>query len=147
MNETNDAARADDSRMDVSLGRGVRSYFDVDDITISLWGSAWSGREVVRVDDRIVSDRRSFRMSTPHRFEHGGHRYEVDFSIESVLRGRYRVELYRDGVRVDSDSAGLAMLGGRSGSAGRYIVPLFFVAGVLGGVGGVALVRAMMGGN
>lgn len=146
MNETNDAAGTDDSRMDVSLGRGVRSYFDVDDITISLWGSAWSGREVVRVDDRIVSDRRSYRMSTPHRFDHGGHQYEVVFSIESVLRGRYRAELHRDGVLVDSDSAGYPMFDRRSGPRGWGVLKLLFVAGMLAGFGFVALVRAM-GGN
>lgn len=146
MNETNDAAGTDDSRMEVSLGRGVRSYFDVDDITISLWGSAWSGREVVRVDDRIVSDRRSFRMSTPHRFEYGGHRYELVLSIESVLRGVYRVELYRDGVLVDSDNAGYPMLDRRSGPRGWGVLTLLFVAGLLAGFGFAALMLAM-GGN
>ena len=145
LKDSNDAACADDSRMEVSLGRGVSSYFDVDDITISVWGSAWSGREVVRVDDRVVCDRRSFRMSTPHRFDHGGHQYEVIFSTESVLRGRYRVELYRHGVLVDSDSAGYAMFGGRSGSAGWYVLPLLFVTGLLAGVGLAALARASGG--
>ena len=146
MKDTNDAACPDDSRMDVSLRRGVRSYFDVDDITISLWGSAWSGREVVRVDDRIVCDRHSYGVSTPHRFEHGGHRYELVVSIESWLRGSYRVELYRDGVMIDSDSTHYDMSGGRAGSARWQVLPLLFIAGVLGGVGLVALLRAT-GGN
>jgi hypothetical protein len=80
----------------------VRSYFDVDGITIEAGGSRWSGREYVRVEGRVVSERRSIGFSSRHRFSHGGHAYEVLFSIQSMA-GRMLVLLYRDGSVVDSD--------------------------------------------
>ena len=89
------------------LRHGMTSYFDIDDITIRVWVSSWSGREVVEIDGQAVSDKRSFRRLTVHQFEHGGHRYTVRFIIESILTGNMRCELERDGTPVDSDEFSL----------------------------------------
>jgi hypothetical protein len=35
--------------MKISLPNGIEAWFDVDDITIHVWGSSWTGREVVTV--------------------------------------------------------------------------------------------------
>src|SRR6056297_2058958 len=59
-----------DSRMEVGFRKGIRTFFDIDGITIALWGSAWTGREIVTVDDRVVSRKWSLRLVTPHHFEH-----------------------------------------------------------------------------
>lgn len=92
-------------RLDLSLGGGIRCYFDVDGVTITVWGSAWSGREKVWVDDRLVSTAWSIRYTTEHVFEHDGRRYTVLFKILSILKGDVRIELYRDGQLVDFDQA------------------------------------------
>jgi len=91
------------SRMEVGLRKGIRAFFDVDGITISMWGSAWTGREVVTVDDRVVSRKWSLRRVTPHHFEHAGIRYKLVFRVVSMLRGELHIELYREGELVDSD--------------------------------------------
>lgn len=91
------------SNMRISFSRGVECYFDLDGITIKVWGSVWTGREVVELDNRIVSSKYSFRFSTPHEFDHGGHRYKVIFSIAKPMSGLVEIDLYRDGVLVDSD--------------------------------------------
>ena len=92
------------SRMQFSLKRGIECWFDVDDVTIRVWASNWSGREVVRVqnggDERIVSDKRSFRFSTPHEFDLHGHRYRLEFRVRP---GMADIQLYRDGELIDSD--------------------------------------------
>lgn len=91
--------------MIVSARKGIQCFFDVDDVTISVWGSAWTGREIVKVDDRVVSSKLSIRFSTTHDFEHRGHRYQVRFIIASVSTGLTRIELYRDGEMIDFDEA------------------------------------------
>lgn len=92
------------SRMKLSLRHGIETWFDVDDITIRVWGSAWNGKEIVRIQDehgeRIVSELRSLRFVSPHEFDHGGHRYKVEIRIKL---GMAEVRLYRDGVQIDSD--------------------------------------------
>jgi hypothetical protein len=86
-----------------AVTKGMTSYFDIDGVTITLWASAWTGRETVHVDDRLVSDRRSFSRETWHEFSHGGRQYRLKVRVVSLLHGGLRCELYRDGALVDSD--------------------------------------------
>lgn len=92
------------SRMKFSLRHGIETWFDVDDITIRVWGSSWTGKEIIRVQDqngeRIVSEKRNMRFVSPHEFEQGGHRYKVEIRLKLGLA---EVRLYRDGVQIDSD--------------------------------------------
>ncbi len=95
---------SENSRMKMNMKRGIEAWFDVDDITIHIWASSWTGREVVTLrvngQDRIVSDKRSWRLNTPHEFDHDGHRYQLKFRVGF---GTAAVELYRDGALIDSD--------------------------------------------
>lgn len=101
--DTGKTARDQVSTMKISLKRGIECFFDVGDATIRVWASAWSGREVVELNNEVVSDKRSLKLSTPHRFTHEGQNYEVVFQISSLLSGLFEVFLYRDGTLIDSD--------------------------------------------
>jgi len=90
-------------RMNVDFKHGITCYFDIDDITISIRGSTWSGREIVKVDETIVSKKRGLSRCTPHLFEHADISYKLLFETTSILKGEYQVELYRNGKLVDSD--------------------------------------------
>lgn len=92
------------STLQFSYKRGIECFFDVDDVTIRVWGSVWTGRKVVELNDRVVSSKYSFRYSTPHDFEYAGHRYRVVFSI-STTTGLIEIQLFRDGLLIDSDQA------------------------------------------
>lgn len=89
--------------MKISYKQGIECFFDVDNITIRVWGSAWTGRELVELDGEVVSSKLSLRRSTPHEFDHGGHQFKVVFSIVDFNSGLYKVLLYRDGELIDSD--------------------------------------------
>ncbi len=95
--------RGQTSTMKISLKRGIECFFDVGDATVRVWASAWTGREVVELNGQVVSDKRSLKLSTPHRFTHDGHDYEVVFQISSLLSGLFEVFLYRNGKLLDSD--------------------------------------------
>lgn len=90
--------------MIMSARKGIQCYFDVDDVTISVWVSFWTGREVVKVDDEVVSSKLSLRFSTTHDFEYQGHQYQVRF-IVSLSAAVTRIELFRDGKLIDFDEA------------------------------------------
>ncbi len=98
------AERSANTRMKMTMQRGIEAWFDVDDITIHVWASTWSGREVVTVcqgqQKRVVSDKRSWRFSTPHEFEHDGQHYRV---LLLVGFGKATIELSRNRVLIDSD--------------------------------------------
>lgn len=92
--------------MKINMKSGIEAWFDVDDITIHVWGSTWTGREVVTVCEgeqkRVVSSKRSWSFKTPHAFEHAGQHYLVALRVGFGGAG---VELYRNGVLVDSDES------------------------------------------
>jgi len=142
----------DAATLDTGLRRGIRAFFDVDDITITFWGSAWTGLEVVKLDDRVVSRKRSLRFQTRHQFEHAGVRYEIVFRILSLLRGAMEIELYRNGELIDSDRARQNKIGidPKTGEfsfwrASLSIAP-FFIIGMAVGAGAAFLVDYLTGG-
>ena len=142
----------DAATLDTGLRRGIRAFFDVDDITITFWGSAWTGLEVVKLDDRVVSRKRSLRFQTRHQFEHAGVRYEIVFRILSLLRGAMEIELYRNGELIDSDRARQNKIGidPETGDfsfwrAMLWIAP-YFIAGMAVGAGAAFLVEYLTGG-
>ena len=109
MAQNNDDERSnpkdENSRMNVSMRKGIRGWFDVDGMTISFFGSNWTGREIVRVTDehgeRVVSDKRSFRFSTSHEFSAAGNEYCV---VLNIGVGKAEIHLYRNGTLIDSDA-------------------------------------------
>jgi len=142
----------DAATLDTGLRRGIRAFFDVDDITITFWGSAWTGLEVVKLDDRVVSRKRSLRFQTRHQFEHAGVRYEIVFRILSLLRGAMEIELYRNGELIDSDRARQNKIGidPETGDfsfwrAMLWIAP-YFIVGMAVGAGAAFLVEYLTGG-
>jgi hypothetical protein len=138
-------------RMEVGMRKGIRGFFDIDGITIAFWGSAWTGREVVTVDDRVVSNKRSLRFATEHHFEHAGIHYKLVFRVLSMLGGHMRIELYREGERVDSDEfrQKYTVVDPETGkvSIGRTIVRMlpYFVLGMMAGAGAAWLVENLLG--
>mgnify|MGYP006269663311 FL=1 len=138
-------------RMEVGMRKGIRAFFDIDGITIAFWGSAWTGREVVTVDDRVVSNKRSLRFVTEHRFEHAGIRYKLVFRAVSMLAGHMRIELYREGALVDSDEFRQknAFVDSKTGrvSVRRAILKIlpYFVLGMLVGASAAWLVEYLTG--
>ncbi|MDZ7789269.1 MAG: hypothetical protein U5L08_02000 [Xanthomonadales bacterium] len=139
-------------RMETGLRKGIRAFFDVDEITIGFWGSAWSGREIVTVEDRVVSRKRNLRFVSEHRFSHAGIDYRIVFRVISLLRGKLRIELHRDGVLIDSDQVSSNQWG-IDPATGEFSVwrllwklAPFFVVGMLTGAAAAFLVDFLTGG-
>lgn len=139
-------ARTDKDRQDglaIHWKNGIRSWFDIDGITIEVWASSWSGMEEIRIDERIVSRKRSLRRSSSHRFAHGGHDYEIQVACVAFGSGTFQIKLFRDGIEVDSDT-GSAMGPDLLDEDGRIIwkkalkkmLPIFLVSGLAGAVCG-----------
>ncbi len=149
---TTQQSNSDDARHSVQIHwkKGIRSWFDIDGITIEVWGSAWTGREEIRVDDTLISSVRSLRRTTRHEFRHGDHDYAVEFSCLSFGTGTFRITLYRDGVEVDSDSGsvmGPDLLDDNGKviwrRAWKKVLPVFLISGLAGMVFGFTVARLL----
>lgn len=150
-NPSNHAADGNDAGLSISATRGIRSYFDIDGITISVWASSWSGMEEVRVDGELVSRLRSLRRSSEHRFSHAGVDYRVEVTCVVFGSGTLRITLYRNGEAVDSDSGsaiGEDLVDGEGHIVWsrflRKMAPIFIVSGLAGGVCGYLFARFIL---
>lgn len=141
----------DKAAFSVSLVNGIQCYFDIGEHTISVWGSAYSGREIVRIDNQVVSDSRNLcGLQSRHDFTLDGVSYHLVFKTESIMRGHYGVYLYRGDTLIDSDDGcyPLFRMGKWQGWRGFCLwIVLCFGGGIIFGFLGVLVGTWLSGGG
>ncbi len=90
-----------------SIRKGFNFQFIVDEHTIDVWGSGWNGRETVKVDGLVVSDKRSFGRKADHQFKLEGKLFEIEFNMVSILKGTLHCSLIEDGVHLKTKKQAL----------------------------------------
>ncbi len=115
-----------------SARHGYWFYFDIEGIKITAFGSAFSGKEIIFIDDDIVSECRSYRVSNGHKFEYQGSQYEVRFTMQNILTGNLICEVFKDGKKIATENK--AYFGGSDTSTKTTLLWLF-VIGAASGVG------------
>lgn len=120
-----------------SFKEGYTFRFTDDACVIEARCSAWNGMERVFVNNREVSSRLSISLSTTHRFEEGGHDYEMVINMVSFLTGAVQVWLLKDGELIGRDQQSFYH---RSG--GR-IMPAFAKYFIIGAVSGFCAVMLL----
>lgn len=81
----------------VSLRNGYWFYFEDMGLKITAHGSGISGKELIFVDDDIVSSKRAFSMRSKHPFTYGSDHYEVEFSMKNYWSGELECILSKNG--------------------------------------------------
>ncbi len=79
------------------------SYFDVDKDVISVAISTMGLGETVSVNGKKVSQQASTGSHSKHVFEINGIQFHVLITVKDSFAGPFSVELYRDGICIDSD--------------------------------------------
>lgn len=82
---------------EVTVRHGYWFYFDDGGLKITAYGSGMSGKEIIYVGDEAVSTKRAIRFHSKHPFDHGGHRYEVEFVMKNLWSGEIECVLSKDG--------------------------------------------------
>lgn len=90
-------------------GKYVFSFLDGDH-AIEAQCSYWSGLETVYFNDREISRKRSFSVSTTHWFRHEGHEYEMVISMKAMLAGEVECWLLKEGALIGRQVRGLESL-------------------------------------
>lgn len=67
--------------------KGMTFRFEEANKTIQVWYSNWSGKEVITVNDAVVSTRRQFVRNSTHPFQIGGDAYSVNMRMASRFKG------------------------------------------------------------
>lgn len=73
---------------------------------ITCWGSSATGKEIVYLNGKQVSEKRNLlSRKSLHKFIHKGLTYEVEFNMVSILKSELHCILIRDGVHVETQKA------------------------------------------
>lgn len=80
-----------------SLLRGLWFVFPIEGAKIRAWGSCLSGAERVYRDQELVSEGRNLGKASGHTFASGGHEYEIQFNVISMLKAHLECTLTKEG--------------------------------------------------
>lgn len=69
-----------------NLWNGPYLLFRNETLTMRIWGSSFTGKEVIAINDAVVSSKYSWRFNTWHSFDHGEDHYEVLIMLD--IQGR-----------------------------------------------------------
>ena len=75
---------------------GYKFYFQDGDDQIACFGSYFTGKEEVYINDELVSEKRSINVTSTHQFELSGNRFNVKFEMHNILTGRLECSLFKN---------------------------------------------------
>jgi hypothetical protein len=145
MKDNNPTLIAQDGDMSqVSMKNGFWFYFEYEGNDISVHGSAWSGKEVVYVNNHPVSIKRNiFSRQSTHHFSVAGKPARIEYHLVKLLTGELSVSLYVDDVLIVNESKAYRPKKA-SGPKAIAIIVLSAMAGGLFGYGLVTLIFSLM---
>jgi hypothetical protein len=82
---------------EVTLKKGFNFAFKDGENDILAHGSAYSGKEIVFLNDEEVSSSRNYKVCSRHFFEANGQRYECIFYVTNFIYSWIECQLYKDG--------------------------------------------------
>ena len=81
---------------------GYKFYFQDGDDQIACFGSYFTGKEEVYVNDELISDKRNQRIHSGHQFNIGDNDFKVMFEMRNILTGKLECSLYKNGQFIKS---------------------------------------------
>lgn len=83
-----------------SISKGVNFHFQDGENNIRAFGSMFSGKEIIYVNEKEVSNKRSMSTGSIHKFTIDNVKYEVEFSVTNIILGYIDCTLIKDGTHV-----------------------------------------------
>lgn len=122
----------------VSMKNGFWFYFEYEGNDISVHGSAWSGKEVVYVNNHPVSIKRNiFSRTSTHHFSVSGKQARIEYNLVKLLTGELNVSLYVDDVLIAYESKAYRP----TRNSGPKAIAMIVVSAIVGGLFGYGLVK------
>ena len=79
---------------------GYKFYFQDGDNQIACFGSYFTGKEEVYVNDDLVSSKRSVGRKSTHTFEFNAHSYQVKYHMQNIITGKLECTFFKNNEQV-----------------------------------------------
>ena len=85
-----------------SIFKGINYYFQdgENEIRAKLFGFIFSRKEIIYLNEKEISNNRSMGVNSIHKFTIDNKKYEIEFSIISIISGQINCTLIKDGTHV-----------------------------------------------
>ncbi|MBQ4857006.1 hypothetical protein [Pseudoalteromonas sp. MMG007] len=79
---------------------GYKFYFQDGDNQIACFGSYFTGKEEVFINDELVSSKRSVGRKSTHRFEFKEHNYQVKYHMLNIITGKLECTFFKNNEQI-----------------------------------------------
>lgn len=66
--------------------------------TLRAWGSFYTGKEIIYLDEHVVSEQRNMRKDSTHNFVDEGNTYQVQYHMINQISGKLECRFYKNQV-------------------------------------------------
>ena len=130
--ENNNLATQSEAIESVNYSDGFTFDFNDDGRLISVFGSAWTGKESVSFNGQVVAEKRSYTRKSVIEFTIEEDDYEVEFNMVDMLRGELHCTLIKNGVHFKTSKKALVNKYQITPKSWWKMLLLFFVGGFSG---------------
>jgi len=124
---------------------GYKFYFQDGDNQIACFGSAFTGKEEVYINDDLVSSKRSLGLKSKHQFYLEKMDYQIEYTMKNYLTGRVECTFYKNKQLMEQQDQSLISLFKDPKKAVLFIGSWFLV-GFLSGYVGYVFLSTILGG-
>ena len=97
----------------ISPTKGYWFYFQDGEDEIAVFGSGWSGKEIVYFNDNPVSESRNMKFKSIHEFTANGKHYRIVYEVVSMLKGQVKCKLFINDEQTDEQDKAVLVKEGR----------------------------------
>jgi len=127
----------------ISAIYGYWFYFQDGDDEIAVFGSGWSGKEIIYFNDNEVSQSRSWKFETAHEFTKNSKHYKVVYNVISMLTATVKCSLFIDGELTDEQTK--AVFAKEGTKSAWWTILIFFAVGMVFGYFGARIALYFVG--
>ena len=120
---------------------GYKFYFQDGDNQIACFGSFFTGKEEVYINDDLVSSKYSVGFKSKHRFQFAEDDYQVEYEMENIFSGRVAWSFFKNKQLIEQQKQTVLK---DPKKAVLFIVSCFLI-GVLSGIAGYKLLSIILG--
>ena len=121
---------------------GYKFYFQDGDDQIACFGSYFTGKEEIYVNDDLVSSKGGMGVSSKHSFEYAGNTFQVSFDMQNILTGKLVCTVFKNQQRF-SESQQTSLIS--NPKASLKVIAWSFFGGLVGGYLLIALLELLLG--
>lgn len=123
---------------------GYKFYFQDGDNQIACFGSFFTGKEEVYINDDLVSSKRSVGVRSEHHFEFAGNSYQIAYEMKNIISGRLECTFYKNKkLMKQQEQTSIALI--KEPKKAVLFIGGCFLVGLLSGYLGFIFLSVMLG--